>query len=283
MTVYLDLLFIDNFCADAALLYCAVRTVKGEAKFWRIALTALAGAVLGTGYAVFRLYYILPVPLDLFIKYAVAALLPLTAAKFQKKSSYALCSFAFLAYMFAFAGALTALFSRYTAGGEDALVYTVGALPSGVLVLGSVAFAFGAVRLVRAVAGKSRAAALTCRCVIFFRGKKFDARGFADTGNRLTTRSGVPVAVASRRLVFRLLEDGLLSSDTRGEKISVRTVNGRSEMTVFPVEKIEIYCGDKVNILENVAVGIGPGRLGEHDLILPSCAAAQEKESGRKK
>ena len=96
MTVYLDLLFIDNFCADAALLYCAVRTVKGEAKFWRIALTALAGAVLGTGYAVFRLYYILPVPLDLFIKYAVAALLPLTAAKFQKKSSYALCSFAFL-------------------------------------------------------------------------------------------------------------------------------------------------------------------------------------------
>ena len=43
MKVYLDLLILDNFCADAALLYCAVRTVKGEAKLWRIALSALLG------------------------------------------------------------------------------------------------------------------------------------------------------------------------------------------------------------------------------------------------
>ena len=57
MTVYLDLLFINNFCADAALLYCAVKTLKGEAKLWRIALTALGGALLGTGYSVFCLYF----------------------------------------------------------------------------------------------------------------------------------------------------------------------------------------------------------------------------------
>lgn len=43
MVVYLDTLILDNFCADAALLYCAVKTVKGEAKLWRIFLTALFG------------------------------------------------------------------------------------------------------------------------------------------------------------------------------------------------------------------------------------------------
>ena len=50
MKVYLDLLILDNFCADAALLYCAVRTVKGEAKLWRIALSALLGLVSSEHY-----------------------------------------------------------------------------------------------------------------------------------------------------------------------------------------------------------------------------------------
>ena len=42
MVVYLDLLILDNFCADAALLYLAVRTVKGRVRYLRIALVALA-------------------------------------------------------------------------------------------------------------------------------------------------------------------------------------------------------------------------------------------------
>ena len=81
MKVYLDLLILDNFCADAALLYCAVRTVKGEAKLWRIALSALLGTALGVGYTILTLYYTLPVPVDYLIKYGVAVVLPWTAMR----------------------------------------------------------------------------------------------------------------------------------------------------------------------------------------------------------
>ena len=56
MVVYLDTHILDNFCADAALLYCAVKTVKGEAKLWRIFLTALFGTAIAVGYMVFKLY-----------------------------------------------------------------------------------------------------------------------------------------------------------------------------------------------------------------------------------
>lgn len=84
MDVYLDILILDNFCADAALLYCAVKTVKGEAKFWRIFLASLFGTALGVGYTVFKLYFTLPAAVDIFIKYGVAAVLPLPAAKFKK-------------------------------------------------------------------------------------------------------------------------------------------------------------------------------------------------------
>lgn len=280
LTVYVDLLFLNNFCADGALLYCAVKTVKGEAKLWRIALTALLGAVLGTGYSIFGLYYTLPAALDIFIKYGVAALLPLLAAKFKKKRTYALCSLAFVGYMFAFAGMLTALFARGEAGGEGDLTYTYQTLPSGLLVLGAVAFSFGAVKLVRALSKRRSVVALVYPCKLFFRGKEISAKGFADTGNRLATLSGKPVAVADRALVCRLLEDSLFTGNTPFEKIGVRTVNGNSEMKVFFIEKIEIYCAGRVNIIENAAVGVSAERLGEYDLILPH-SFTEEGEEGK--
>ena len=79
MIVYLDLLILDNFCADAALLYCAVRTVKGEVRWLRIALTAALGAALGTGYAVFTLYYTLPAAVGFIVRWGVLFVLPLPA------------------------------------------------------------------------------------------------------------------------------------------------------------------------------------------------------------
>ena len=274
------MLFINNFSADAALLYCAVKTVKGETKLWRIALTALLGAVLGTGYAVFRLYYVLPEPIDLLIKYAVAAMLPFFAASFKKKKTYVLCSLAFVGYMFAFAGMLTALFARFSAGGEGEIEYTAQTLPSGILVLGAVVFAFLSVRFVRFLSGRRNVLSLTCRCVLFFRGKKTEAKGFADTGNRLTTKDGRPVAVADRALALRLLSDGLFTENTACEKVCVGTVNGRSEINVFTIEKMEIYCGDRVNIIENAAIGISREKLGEYDVILP-CSFAEEITKSR--
>lgn len=280
MKVYLDLLFINNFCADAALLYCAVKTVKGETRLWRIALVALAGAVLGTGYAVFKLYYTLPAALDLFMKYAVAALLPAFAASFKKKGTYVLCSLAFVGYMFAFAGMLTALFMRFETGGEGGVRFTYQTIPSGLLVLGAVAFAFGSVRLVRMLSRRRRVVALTYPCKLFFKGKEVPAKGFADTGNRLSTRSGCAVAVADRSLALRLLEDSLFTANTPFERVSVRTVNGKSEMSVFTIDKIEIYCGDRVNIIENAKIGVSGEKLGEYDLILP-VSFTQDLESGK--
>ena len=167
MIVYLDLLILDNFCADAALLYCAVRTVKGEVRWLRIALTAALGAALGTGYAVFTLYYTLPAAVGFIVRWGVLFVLPLPAASFKYKRTYLLCSLAFVGYMAAFAGILTALFARGepgTAGGE--LTYTVGGIPSGVLVAGCVAFAFAAEHFVRRLTARAEIISCTCRCTL---------------------------------------------------------------------------------------------------------------------
>ncbi len=270
LTVWLDLLFLNNFCADAALLCCAVKTVKGEVRLLRIALTALLGALLGTAYCVFRLYYTLPRPLELVIEYAVAAALALLSARFKGVRTAALCAIAYIGYMAAFAGILTAVFTPVGAEEGEGAVYRMQALPSGVIVSGAVVFAFASVRLVRLLSARRRLLRYTVRCRLYHRGKEVEARALIDTGNRVTTRAGKPVAVAGRPLALRLLEDSLFSrGGTPYERVRVRSVGGEKEIFVFTVEKMEIYCGDKAHIVKSVAVGVGFERQGEYDLILP--------------
>ena len=278
MTVYLDLLILDNFCADAALLYCAAKTVKGEVRFWRILLTALFGTALGVGYTIFKLYFRVPAAVDLLVKYGVAAALPLLAVKCKRRRSYALCSLAFVGYMFAFAGLLTALFSEVQpneSGG--ALTYTLYGLPSGVLVLACVAFAFGGVKIVSRLVRHGKTLAHCCTCKLVLRGQSVETKGFVDTGNRLCDRRGRPVAVADRAVAMSLFKETLFTGGTPAEKIAVQTVNGISVMTAFRIDILEIYCGGRANIIKDVTIAVSPQPLsGEYGIILPPPFAREE-------
>lgn len=278
MVVYLDTLILDNFCADAALLYCAVKTVKGEAKLWRIFLTALFGTAIAVGYMVFKLYYTVPAAVDILVKYGVAAMLPLPAAKFKKKRTYALCSLAFVGYMFALAGMLTALFAKVSPNeGEGELTYTLFRLPSGVLVAGCVLVVVFGIRFAKMLTRHGKTAAYICICRLTLGGRSVTAKAFVDTGNRLRDGHGSPVAVAERSLALSLLADGLFTGKTPCEKLAVETVNGKSELTVFKIDELEIYFKDKSHIVKDVAVAISPRPLaGEYSLILPPAFAKEE-------
>ena len=277
MVVYLDTLILDNFCADAALLYCAVKTVKGEAKLWRIFFTALFGTAIAVGYTVFKLYYTVPAAVDLLVKYGVAAVLPLPAAKFKKKRTYALCSLAFVGYMFALAGMLTALFAKVSPNeGEGELTYTLFRLPSGVLVAGCVLVVVFGIRFAKMLTRHGKTAAYICTCRLTLGGSSVTAKAFVDTGNRLRDGHGSPVAVAERSLALSLLADGLFTGKTPCEKLAVETVNGKSELTVFKIDELEIYFKDKSHIVKDVAVAISPRPLaGEYSLILPPAFAKE--------
>lgn len=282
MVVYLDTLILDNFCADAALLYCAVKTVKGEAKFWRIFLTALLGTALAVAYTIFRLYFTVPMPVDWLVKYGVAAVLPLPAARFKKKSTYALCSLAFVGYMFALAGMLTALFSQIMPNeGEGEMTYTLFRLPSGVLAAGCVLVVAFGIRIAKALKKHGKTAAYICTCRLTLRGASVEAKAFVDTGNRLTDRRGRPVAVAERSLVLALLGENLFSGKTACEKLAVETVNGKSELTLFRVDELQIYFRDRSHIVKDVAVAVSPRPLaGEYSIILPPAFAKEEDFEG---
>ncbi len=303
MTVYLDLLILDNFCADAALLYCAVKTVRGEAKLWRIALTALLATALGVGYTVLCLYVVMPVPVDILVKYGVLLLLPCLALRAKRGRTYVFCSLAFAAYMTAFAGLLTALFSdaRLAAQEGDALLYTVAGLPSGVLVGAAVLFGFLAARCGRALARRAKAAARLVTCTLRLGGGAVTVRALLDTGNKLCDARGRGVPVADPAAVRKLFAlSGI--TDTGGEgrekwsakgkaaggadlalrgELAVTTVSGTCVLKTFRADAIEIYCAGRVHIIEDVTVALGARPLaGEYGLILPASFAEEEELGG---
>ena len=277
MVVYLDELVLDNFCADAALLYCAVRTVKGEVRWLRILLTAALGAALGTAYAVCTLFFRLPAAVDFLVRWGVLFVLPLPAARFKYARTYLLCSLAFVGYMAAFAGILTALFARGQLNASPGtLSYTVFGIPSGVLVAACVAFAWLGVRLVRRTEARAEVISCTCRCTLRLGGQSVTVEGFVDTGNRLRDRRGKPVAVAERGALAALLAQAVLSRRPT-ETVAVRTVNGRSRLLAVRVDCLEIYCGGRVNRIEDVTVALSSDPLaGEYRLILPALFAKEK-------
>ncbi|HIX07721.1 MAG TPA: sigma-E processing peptidase SpoIIGA [Candidatus Borkfalkia faecipullorum] len=279
VVVYLDLLILDNFCADAALLWLAVRTVRGKCVLPRILLSALLGTALGVGYTVLCLYCTFPAAADFFLKYAVALLLPLTAAHFEKKRSYAYCSLAFVGYMFAFAGALTALCGQSTGAQGSTLVYTVYGIPSGALVAGCVCFVFLGEKLVRALLAHTKVLSCTLECVLHQGEKELRLRGFADTGNRLRDGRGKPVVVAERAAVLQLCGDFY---GCKTEKIAVKTVNGSSEFFAVRIDLLEIYFQEKRHTIEDVTVAVSPSPLsGEYSLILPASFAEEKNFQAR--
>ena len=54
----------------------------------------------------------------------------------------------------------------------------------------------------RLLSARRRLLRYTVRCRLYHRGKEVEARALIDTGNRVTTRAGKPVAVAGRPLAL---------------------------------------------------------------------------------
>lgn len=270
MIVYLDLIIIDNFAADYALLYLAVKTVKGKAITWRIALTALLGTALAVAYTIFTLYYIVPKYVEIILKCGVAAALPIIACKTNKKTTLLLCVAAYLAYTFAFAGLLTALFSNPKVNGGTTLSYTINGITTGVLVAMAVFFVWAARIIALRLSKRKKTLSFVVDCSLYYKERKIETRAFLDSGNRLTAPDGSPVLVAERSLALKVIGDSLFTKKTQLITIPVTTVNGKSKISAFKIDKIEIYYDGKTNIIEDVTLAISSENMqGEYNLIVP--------------
>jgi len=109
-------------------------------------------------------------------------------------------------------------------------------------------------------------------CCLYLNNVKVTAKGFLDSGNQLyDNNSDSPVIITGRNTASKLFKEGLFSGKTKATFLEFSTIGGKSKMLIFKIDKLELYTENKLNILDNITLGISPYHIKgneDYDLIL---------------
>ncbi len=259
MVVYLEEAIIENFCIDFSLLYCSLKLTRHKIAKFRLVLSALFGAVYAVGMSMAQL----PVALQKIIDFLFGIILCLVANKNTAFKNNIIFILVFYAVTFLYGGALTFLCNYCDIPLTEGHGYVVENLPVGGVLAVVFFFTFFLVSYSAKLCRRKLEMPFTYRCALLFADGERELTGFLDTGNRLY--DGVsPVAIVALSTLAKMTD--IRKIDFR--KIPVHTVNGSSEMSVFSLDALVIYCKDKPNIIKNVTVGVTDRTVSDREIIL---------------
>ena len=254
MTVYLDVLFLTNFCMDYILLTVCTVLCHTPSKKRRRLLASLLGAIYGV--CVF-------IP-DLTLLYSAlsvflfSALIVFTAVYPSSKKGFLRCFAAFYISSFILSGAEYMLLPTFGGG----IVHN-GIIYANTYQIIAIAFfaGFFAVKTIRRIHTKPG----TYNVTVKYKDNTAALSGILDTGNCLSEPiSGRPVIVADETLLHKLFSPGCSVCNlnewvdvTDMRIIPYKTLDSQSVMTGFLAERVNI--GKKS--VDGVIIAINKNRL----------------------
>lgn len=260
VAVYIEYVLLDNIIIDYLLLKYTFKLVRGKSGFWRLLFCAFLGAAFA---AVLPL---VPMPLwaSVPVKVFFSAALVWAAGRYATKKSYFLSFAVFNLYTFLLGGSVTGIFNLFRLPLDKE--YSVGLV---------ILAAYLSVKLmhrgVTALYRRKNIYAYVSDCEVTLNGQTVRVKGFLDTGNRLYDKeTDAPVVICSKNVAFRLSDN--FKNKLGGKKLKIATAIGVDEITVFKIDRLKIYNGDKANIFDNVLLGVARAafREGGYDLIIHS-------------
>ncbi|MCL6457301.1 MAG: sigma-E processing peptidase SpoIIGA [Gorillibacterium sp.] len=296
MIVYLDLLFLINFLIDGSLLLVTAWTTKTRYRKWRLALSAIIGAL----YVVFVFYPSLSFLYTLSVKVIFSLIMIFTAFGFVSLRQYARHLGVFYLINFAAAGGVFALSYFLLSSDEllDGIVFSrLGGVPvgTGVLSLLLIFMVWLFYRVFNSVRVRQRTEAHLAEVQVDIGDFVYCCQGLVDTGNQLydpLTRTPVMIIEASEwkdvvpeawlprirsaeadRIIAALGEDDFLWQD-RLRLVPFRGVNrGTQFLLALKPDRVIVRYGDKVWETGRVLVGLDGGKLSSdgsyHAIIHP--------------
>lgn len=105
---------------------------------------------------------------------------------------------------------------------------------------------------------------------LYLNGKNVKIKAFLDTGNRLYDNSTLkPICVLEASVLFDLLDEDKIYNLFMSKKDTIKNKDmyvsmlntDKEKLKIISLDKIKIYISDKVNILENVEVGVSFKKL----------------------
>lgn len=271
MEIYVEYALAENFFLDAMLLWLALRTAKQKISPGRLVLASAVGAAFAVVFPLLRLGTVF----SYILRFAVGFLLCLIAVKGKGGGRYAITSLLFFGYSFGLGGALLALYSAFSLpAGTAGDGYLVERAPVGLVLGGGFCFALAVVFLVRRLYRKRALYRFVWPCRVTLGDRSVKADGFLDTGNRASA-NGLPVCFLSPDLAYELLGERQMT-----EEATVLTVNGEKRIRIFLADSLEIYCGEKPNIIRKVYFSPSNHIRARGYSILLNAAAAEAVGAG---
>ena len=276
MTIYLDIVFVENMLMNYIIIFACGIVVRQEVKKVRVLIGSLIGAV----YTIVMYLNIIPLYSNFFMKMALSIVIVYVA--FGPSSFRKLIKNLVIFYLvsFVFGGCVFALMYFI----EPQLVQIkngvfVGAYPLKVALIGGV-IAFVVVQVsFKIVKTKLSKRDMIYEIEVMINGKAGKVKGLLDTGNLLKEPiTGIPVVVVEHTSLFSILPDEILNNvekiiggDTNELTKNDEFLNIVSRFRMIPfsslgkqnglllgirVDGINIEIDEKIERINNVIVGI---------------------------
>ena len=265
MSVYIEYAIIDNLVINYLLIKTATRCALVKTSFLRVFLSAVIGTAVAV---VLPLLNVSGIYL-IIIKFALGLLMTLVGGKFISYKKYFFTALLFFIFTLLCGGFIIALFNFALIDYQDYFTSNYDSvLPIGLTVFLVYVMTKTIVYLAIKLLKEKNLRPFLRQCLLIVNSKKFSVKGFIDSGNSLyDSRSGLPIVVCSNMLFQKLKRVGVRKSVS---SIEFDTVSGSSKMELYLIDKLMIYNGLKVNIFNNVLIGVAPFGFNSssYDLLL---------------
>lgn len=284
MTVYLDIIFLENIFMNYIILFATGYIMKQKFKPIRIILSSCLGSL----YAILGYMQNIMIFSNIIVKIILSIVMILIA--FNPKRLKQLFKEIILFYLISFVFGGCAIFLLYLLKPQNVFMKNgvyVGNYPIKIALLGGIvgfAFTHMAFKLVKSKISKED---IYINLKVFFKDKEVELKAIMDTGNMLKDPiSGIPVIIVCKNKLYGLLPEDILDNlddiingnfsknifINNGELFSKFRMIPFSSIGMqngillgFKVDKIEITVDETIKTIDDVIIGIYKNKLSKDD------------------
>lgn len=251
MTVYIEYVLINNFVIDFLILKAVLELRNKTIKKGKLIICATIGAIASLIYPLIMSVAII----NVIVKLLVAILMVVLLMEYKSTKEFYVTLVLFFAVTFILLGFCLGGLSLFNVDYSKEIFIAISAVP--------IYFLFkGVMAVIKYVLSVKKLNNYKYKCVLTYKDTTIKLDGFLDTGNGLKYMDK-PVIIIDKKIFLRTCGTNI----PKPFYISYKTVGKNKTMPAFILDKLEIYNGDKKNIIFNVTVGVATVGI-EYDVIL---------------
>lgn len=265
MEVYIEYVLIDNMVINLILLFLTKTLLKLNVKKSNMLLSAF----VGTLFAFVMPFLTLGSMMLFFLKICIAVIILSFLKRYKSALEFFVTFFTFVTFTFLFGGIIFALLDLLNAKTSNSglLIYNFE-IPVGVIVFIIFIYAYFMMNLIQEFY-KRKIVHNYIYDVVIKEGKtEVKAKGFLDSGNRLTDEDTQKPILIMNYAIFEKLHQNVKITDVILKKtenlplknvklMKISGVNGKNNhMLVFELDEVKILLEEKEHIIKNVMAGL---------------------------